>query len=375
MSDWIAYFVMLGLVTLALLYIQFLLAWIRLHFFWKDHSKPLNEELPKVSVLVAARNEERDLPDLLRSFEKLDYPSDRIQFLFVDDQSSDATTAILKDWCEKKPNRSFLTISPSQTGLYNRNGKANALAILGDQATGEFYFYTDADCEVNPNWIQEGVSCFGEKTGVLIGITQVKAQKLLERFQEIDWWLTLGFVKVATDMGIQTTGLGNNMVISREAYEKSGGFKKLPFCLTEDLEISRAIRKSGFKIAHQVSSRMLAITKPEISFRALLVQRKRWMSGVMTLPFYWKFILALQVIYFVAIIGLILLRPSLGLSLAWIKIFLQSIFLIGLTRKSGVKISWFPLLLFDFYNFNTILLTILYYFWPSKTKWKSRIYP
>lgn len=379
MITWFSVFVMiailLALAVVALLYIQFILGWIRLHFFWKDHAKPINKNLPNVSVLIAARNEEVDLPDLLKSFDQLEYPEDRVQFLFADDQSSDSTAEILKVWCEKKPNRSFLTISPSQTGLYNRNGKANALAILAEKATGAYYFFTDADCEVNPHWLIEGVSSFSENVGLVIGITQVKANSWLEKFQEIDWWLTLGFVKVATDIGIQTTGLGNNMVLGQEAYEKSGGFKKLPFCLTEDLEISRAIQKSGFKIAHQVNPRMLAITKPEISFRALLVQRKRWMSGVMTLPFYWKFILALQLIYFVAIIGLIVLKPVFGLSLALIKTLFQSIFLNGLTRKVGVKIGWFPLLLFDFYNFNTILLTILYYFWPSKTKWKSRVYP
>ncbi|SFT66828.1 Glycosyltransferase, catalytic subunit of cellulose synthase and poly-beta-1,6-N-acetylglucosamine synthase [Algoriphagus locisalis] len=374
MIAWIALFVILAQLVIGLLYIQFVVAWVLLRFFWKDHSKPIKEDFPKVSVLIAARNEEKDLPDLLRSFEKLDYPSDRIQFLFADDQSSDATAEILTDWCGRMPNRTFLTVSSSQTGFYNQNGKANALAILEEKATGEYYFFTDADCEVNPNWIREGVSCFSKNVGLLIGITQVKATSLLEKFQEVDWWLTLGFVKVATDMRIQTTGLGNNMVISKEAYEKSGGFKDLPFCLTEDLEISRAIQKSGFKIAHQVSSKMLAITKPEVSFKALLDQRKRWMSGVMTLPVYWKLILAIQVVYFVAAIGLIVLKPSLGLSLALFKSLLQGIFLIGLTSKVRVKINWLYLLVFDFYNFCTTVLTILYYFWPSKTKWKTRVY-
>ena len=364
----------IAVVVVLLLFIQFIVAWIRLFFFWKDHSGITDKDLPKVSVLIAARNEEEDLPDLLSSFEKLDYPSDRIQFLFADDQSSDATGEILKVWCAMHPNRTFLTIAPSQTGLYNQNGKANALAILGEKATGKYYFFTDADCEVNPNWVREGVYSFSEKTGLVIGITQVKAKKLLEKFQEIDWWLTLGFVKVATDLGIQTTGLGNNMVISQEAYERSGGFKNLPFCLTEDLEISRAIQRSGFKIAHQVSSGMLAITKPEVSFKALLDQRKRWMSGVMTLPYYWKFILALQVIYFVAVLGIMFIKPSFGLSLAFVKSLLQSIFLFSLAQKVGVKINWLHLMVFDFYNFCTTVLTILYYFWPSKTKWKSREY-
>ena len=378
MSAWLAFFEIvpspLAIVAIALLYVQFIIAWVRLRFFWKDHSNPIKRTLPKVSVLIAARNEEVDLPDLLRSFDRLNYPEDLVQFLFADDQSTDNTAQILKEWCGQRPNRAYQTITKAQTGLYNENGKANALAVLEEKATGEYYFFTDADCEVNPNWIQEGVSCFNENVGLLIGITQVNATSLLEKFQEIDWWLTLGFVKVATDMGIQTTGLGNNMVISREAYEKSGGFKHLPFCLTEDLEISRAIQKSGFKIAHQVSSRMLAITKPEVNFKALLNQRKRWMSGVMTLPLNWKLILALQVLYFIAVIGLIMVEPTFGLSLGSIKSFLQSIFLFGLIRKVDVKISWIHLFVFDFYNFCTTVLTILYYFWPSKTKWKFREY-
>ncbi|WP_425637369.1 glycosyltransferase [Algoriphagus yeomjeoni] len=364
----------LSIGALVLIQVQFVVLLVRMRFFWKNHAKDTDFDLPLVSILVAARNEEVDLPNLLSSFEKLDYPSDRIQFLFADDQSSDSTPEILGNWCGIQPNRTFLTIAPLQTGLYNQNGKANALAILGEKATGEYYFFTDADCEVNPNWIREGVSCFSETIGLVIGITKVKAKSLLEKFQEIDWWLTLGFVKVATDLGVQTTGLGNNMVISKEAYERSGGFKKLPFCLTEDLEISRAIQQSGFKIAHQLSPKMLAITKPEINFSALLEQRKRWMSGVMTLPFYWKFILSLQFIFFAAIIGLILHNPLLGLSLTLIKSFFQSVFLMGIAKKVGVKIGWVFLLVFDFYNFSTILLTILYYFWPSKTKWKSREY-
>lgn len=369
MIIWLCY----GIVGLIL--VQFIVGIIRINFFWKDHNRGLPLELPIVSVLVAARNEETDLPNLLNSFEQLDYPADRIRFLFVDDQSSDRTSEILEDWCSEGSNSAFFTIDPSQTELYNKNGKANALAILGELAIGDYYFFTDADCKVNPNWIKEGIAAFTGNVGLVIGITQVKANSLLEKFQEIDWWLTLGFVKVATDLNIQTTGLGNNMVISKEAYQRSCGFKNLPFCLTEDLEISRAIQREGFKIAQQVSAEMLAITKAESSFRDLLEQRKRWMNGVMTLPVYWKLILALQIGYFIGVIGILVVSPVVGVSLALIKTLLQGIFLNGISSKVGLKISWLSLLVFDFYNFNTIVLTILYYFWPSKTKWKSRIYP
>lgn len=360
---------------IGLILVQFIIAIVREGFFWRDHHRELPSEWPAVSVLVAARNEERDLPDLLKSLDRLDYPADRIQFLFADDQSVDRTPELLEGWCATAPNRAFLTIAPSQTARYNENGKANALAILGEKATGDYYFFTDADCEVNPNWIKEGVGCFGENVGMVIGITQVKAVGLWERLQGIDWWLTLGLVKVATDMDMKTTGLGNNMVISKVAYQQSGGFRQLPFCLTEDLEISRAITREGFGIAHQVSPGMLAMTKAETNLRNLLHQRKRWMKGVMTLPFYWKLILALQAAYFAAWIILTVLAPVMGISLGLAKILLQGTFLTRIAGKAGVKISWLTLFIFDFYNFYTTVLTILYYFWPAKTKWKTRIYP
>ncbi|MDR7130327.1 cellulose synthase/poly-beta-1,6-N-acetylglucosamine synthase-like glycosyltransferase [Algoriphagus sp. 4150] len=363
----------IGIVGLIL--IQFVVAILRIKFFWKNHKHDLSSDLPAVSILVAARNEEKDICNLLKSFELLDYPSERMQFLFADDQSTDRTAEILKDWCGEGVNRILISITSSESGIFNKNGKANALAILGEKATGNYYFFTDADCEVNPGWVSEGVDAFIGNVGLVIGITQVKANQLMERFQEIDWWLTLGFVKVATDLGVHTTGLGNNMVISREAYEQSGGFKNIPFCLTEDLEISRSIQREGFTIAHKVSMGMLASTKPEANFSDLLDQRKRWMSGVMTLPFYWKLILGLQAVYFVGLIGLIVLSPAIGLLLGLIKMLLQGMFLRLFSRKAGMKINGLSLLLFDFYNLHTTVLTILYYFWPSNTKWKSRIYP
>ncbi len=361
-------------IIVAFIILQFGFLLILIVYNWKYHDSP-SSDLPLVSVLVAARNEEEDLPDLLKSLECVAYPANRIEFLFADDQSSDRTTEILGHWCALAPNRSFIRIAPSQTAIYNENGKANALGILAEKARGHFYFFTDADCEVNADWIRGGIAAFSKNTGLLIGVTQVKGKSMLGKLQEIDWWLTLGFVKVATDLQIQTTGLGNNMVISKEAYMKSGGFKNIPFSLTEDLEISRAIQKEGFGIAHQVSPGMLVKTKPEKSFRTLMRQRKRWMHGMMTLPLYWKVILALQMGYYLGLMGLFVLIPKIGLILALIKIILQGLFLNGFANKAGQKISWVYLLFFDFYNAITTLLTILYYFWPSKTNWKSRIYP
>ncbi|MFN3996939.1 glycosyltransferase [Algoriphagus sp.] len=357
-----------------LLIVQYTLLLFLLKLNWKNHFKNKGQ-IPKVSVLVAARNEEMDLPLLLKSFDKLDYPADQLEFLIADDQSEDQTAQIIEDWIQKGVNRKFISIRSDQKNLFQKNGKANALAILGQEAAGEFFFFTDADCEVPQYWIREGVNCFDENSGLVLGITQVKSKNLFGKMQEIDWWNTLGIVKAVTDLKLPTTGLGNNMVISRNAYLECGGFEKIPFSLTEDLEISKAISGLGFKIKHQVSKNFLVKTKAEKDWKALLKQRKRWVAGAMTLSIPWKILLSLQILYYPLILGLIAFSVELGLAIFGIKVLFQSFFLYFFSKKVGQKLSVLPLLLFEFYQFWNLSLTILYYFWPGQIEWKARKYP
>lgn len=356
------------------LLVQYLLLLIFLKTNWRNHSKKI-ESLPKVSVLVAARNEEQDLPLLLASLDRLDYPVEKLQILLANDGSTDQTQAIIQDWVDQGANRQVLHTSPARNENLKKNGKAWALELLSAEATGDFFFMTDADCEVPATWIREGITCWEGGIGLVLGITQVKSVSLWERMQELDWWHTLGIVKVVTDLGLPTTGLGNNMVISREAYLKCGGFAALPFSMTEDLEISKAICNAGYKIRHQVSAHFLVKTKAEKGLQALLRQRKRWMAGAMTLSIPWKILLSLQVLFFPVILGLIWLDGSLGLGILGVKVLAQSLFLYFFAQKASQRLSLMDLLVFEFYQFWNLSLTILYYFWPGPQVWKARNYP
>lgn len=361
-------------IVTGLLIFQYVLLLIFQKVNWKNHFIQKNKR-PKVTVLVAARNEEKHLPALLRSLDLLDYPAELLEILIADDQSEDHTSQIVSEWVKKAKNRNLIPIGPDQKNTSQMNGKANALAILSGHASGEFYFFTDADCEVPKNWIQEGINCFDEETGLVIGITQVKSLNLFGKMQEIDWWNTLGIVKIVTDLDLPTTGLGNNMVISRKAYEKCGGFEKISFSLTEDLELSTAISKLGFKIRHQVSENFLVKTKAEKDFTSLLKQRKRWMAGAMTLSFSWKTILGLQVLFYPAVLILLAINWQLGLAILGLKTLSQSLFLGFLSGKVRQQLGFWPLLLFEFYQIWNLSLTILYYFWPGQIEWKARKYP
>ena len=365
--------VLLSLLT-GLLILQYCLLLVLIRFHWKNHSKK-SDQTPQVSVLVAARNEESELPRLLKSLGELDYPQEKLQILIADDQSIDDTRKLAESWAAKGKNRKVITIRSDQSALFQKNGKANALAILDKEASGEFFFFTDADCVVPKTWINEGLSCFSKNVGLVLGITQVKSRNFFEKMQELDWWNTLGIVKTVTDCGMATTGLGNNMAISREAYFKCGGFEGISFSMTEDLEISKSISKGGYGIRHQVSEEFMVNTKAETNWQTLLHQRKRWMGGVMTLSIPWKILLGLQFFYFPAICWLMVLDWEFGVFLLGGKIFVQGLFLSFFAGKANQKIGVFPLAIFDFYQILSLSLTILYYFWPVQTQWKSRKYP
>jgi cellulose synthase/poly-beta-1,6-N-acetylglucosamine synthase-like glycosyltransferase len=360
------------IVILVLLLLGFEL--LRISFFWKNHENP-PISWPTVSVLIAARNEVKFLPRLLASLEQLEYPNEKIEFLIIDDASEDQTGEIISAWCKGHVNRKGFNSLRDGVGFQGNNGKAASLATLCKEAIGDFLFFTDADCQVNSQWIKAGVSSFNPKIGIVIGITKVESNSILGKFQELEWWNTLGQVKIAADLGLQTTGLGNNMVIRKTTYDQSGGFEQTAKSLTEDLEISRLIHQTGYKLAHQISSQILAFTKAELDLNALLNQRKRWFSGVLTLPISLLILLNLQFLYLPALLFFTFHFPLLGILLFTLKLCLHGSIIRVLLFRTAQKVNWIFFLFFDFYTFLINALTILYYFYPDKISWKSRRYP
>ncbi len=107
---------------------------------------------PSVSVVIAARNEERNVPARLENLLRLDYPKERLQIVIVSDGSTDRTAKILEE--------QFPHIVP--VILAESNGKAFALNEAIKCVTGEILVFMDARQSVEPNAITELVSCFAD---------------------------------------------------------------------------------------------------------------------------------------------------------------------------------------------------------------------
>lgn len=120
---------------------------------------------PTVSIVIAARNEENNLPAKLENLSLLKYPSDLLQIVIASDGSTDRTPEILRN--------SNHRITP--VILEASNGKANALNAAVARATGEILVFLDARQTVDLNAIAELVSCFADPS-----IGAVSGELLLE---------------------------------------------------------------------------------------------------------------------------------------------------------------------------------------------------
>ena len=234
---------------------------------------------PKVSVVVAAKDEEQNLPGCLDSLVKLDYPKGLLEIIIVNDQSCDSTPWIIDNAANKFGNIKRLDAVGARPDSSLR-GKANALSQGIDRATGEFIFLTDADCIVQPSWIAETLKYFDDDMGIVGGVTLISnVDKVLYGIQAIDWDFLLTVGAGAATMGKPVACLGNNLVFRKKAYDEVGGYRKIKFSVTEDFALFKAIASSNWKHCYPMDRHTMVETFPLESLKEIYFQRKRWATG------------------------------------------------------------------------------------------------
>lgn len=119
-------------------------------------------DLPKVSVLLSARNEGKDIAWKIKETLAWNYPLEKFQLLVASDASEDGTDAILKG--VKDPRFSFLRLD-------QRSGKNEALNRLNKLASGDLLFFSDANSHIGPDCLRMVVRHFADhRVGCVTGI-------------------------------------------------------------------------------------------------------------------------------------------------------------------------------------------------------------
>ncbi len=343
-------------------------------FLWKSNSSNSSAQIssfPQISILIAARNEEKNIRQCIESMLVQDYPADKMEILVGNDASEDDTLKILKELKGHFPNLKVLNIT-TQLGI--AKGKSNVLAQLAQIANGEYFLITDADV-VQPNsWAKYMVAKALEGFDIVTGMTIVRGNSFFASMQRIDWMLALGMVKVMSDLGTPITSMGNNMLINKAAYEQTGGYHQLPFSITEDFQLFRKVVEAGGKTINLMQTEITGYTNAITSLGELLHQRKRWMTGAVQLPFIMVLTLLIQALFFPFIIIVAFQNLGLAALILGFKIFFQSIFIRKVGNSISIDTPWRSLWLFEFYSTCLSLSLMFFYIMPTSVVWKGRKY-
>lgn len=328
---------------------------------------------PNVSVIVCARNEEKNIDRCIESLSKLNYPLSSIEIIIVDDHSDDNTPNILTQWQSKLSNLRILNIDGKEN--CGGGGKVNALIHGIDDATGEYVFITDADCEVTPNWINNYLKWYDEKTGMVSSITILNSSRPFDAAQSTEMMQLLGMSMAAINVGIPVSIIGNNLSIRKKAYEDIGGYRNIPFSVTEDVELFRAMWRSKWDVKFKANDELLVKTNPPVSVRQWWHQKQRWVvGGAKSIgPSGWMILLLGYLGWATMIAAPFLLSPINVLLIIAIKLLGDLLIVLPVMRsmKTTYLLPYFPVYQFYLLFF---LLCVPFQYAQKTVVWKGRDY-
>ncbi|WP_460583499.1 glycosyltransferase [Hymenobacter arcticus] len=330
---------------------------------------------PRVSILVAARNEEAALPRCLASLRALDYPAELVEILVGDDASTDRTRAVAEAALAGFAGRyQVITITEN---LGQARGKANVLAHLARAAQADYLLLTDADIAVPPTWVLAMLAHAAPGVGTVTGLTVVAGFGWLARLQGLDWLMSLALIQVGTETGQPMTAMGNNMLLTRAAYQATGGYEALPFSVTEDFALFEAVNAQGFGYRQLFEPAVRAVSLPAASWDALVRQRLRWLRGVAALPWHIQAGLVFFSGYWLAALGLAA-AGQLGLALVALGLKIAGHYALAraASRRAGLpRPTWWWLPAFEIYSLVlTTHLTLARLLGRRGVEWKGRNY-
>ncbi len=338
----------------------------------------LRDGFPKVSIVIPARDEERDLPALLESLLRLDYPSDKLQILIANDESEDRTREVAEAYQERFQ-CDYRVIDAYDENNKNLQGRVRPIAQALDHATGDIFCMTDADCVVPPSWVRGVTRYFGDSVGLVGGITlpfrEAARKNLVTALETLDWAFLLGASSTLSGRGQTQTIIGNNLSISREAYEAIGTYRNVPFSINEDLALMQAVQKTGrFRAIFPADSETLMRTRPIPSFRALISQRRRWFKGGNRIRSFGLFVLIYGFLAHLTLPLWFLLFDISGFLWYAVLAIGDGAVIWRVLKLSGQRRLIIFLLFYPIYAFAYPFTIALSYAFTRRIKWKGRIY-
>lgn len=232
--------------------------------------------ITKFTIIIPFRNEAEHLPLLLKSITELNYPKDRFEIIFVDDESSDPSVDLVEKFLKLSGIGFKLIKNNRQTNAPKKDAITTALSL----AKSEWVITTDADCILPKYWL-DSYDCFIQNHDAIYiagPLTYSRIHSLLERFQILDI-LSLQGAAIG-GFGLKKPFLcnGANLAYKVSFFESVNGFEGNTNISSGDdvFLLEKALIKHPEKVLYLKNLHATVKTLPENKLKHLISQRLRW---------------------------------------------------------------------------------------------------
>lgn len=230
-----------------------------------------------ISVIIAARNEGRNITTLLSSLTMQDYPSDLFEIVIADDRSTDDTALLVETLQQQFPNIRLIRIEANNSDMPN---KKNALRAAIAQSKHDILAFTDADCRLPSGWLREISANFTDEVGVVAGYSPYLADSA-NSFLRYEEYKNSLISASAIELGYGFMCTGRNLAYRRNVYNEVNGFEKIKHSISgdDDLFLQLVRHSTSWKIRYMISPDSYVFTLPPDTFSAFVHQRIRHISA------------------------------------------------------------------------------------------------
>lgn len=231
----------------------------------------------KVTILIAARNEEARINYTIDDILAQDYPKVLTEIIFVDDHSTDRTAEIIRSYAdfgvkllqlnEDKPLNSY---------------KKKAIAKAISMSNGELMVATDADCRMGKKWLSSIVSYFEASGSVMISspVAYFEERSLFEYMQTLEFAYLIGIGASFIGNKRASTCNGANLAYRKDVFYEVGGFQGIDDLASGDDELllQKVAERYPGRIGFLKLREAIVYTHAKHTLNEFLQQRRRWAS-------------------------------------------------------------------------------------------------
>lgn len=221
--------------------------WGRLNIPSLRDVPPARAGAPRVSVIVAARNEERHVEAAARAFLALDYPD--FELLVVDDRSTDATSAILARVAAEDARLRVVRVDALPDGWL---GKNHALHHGASVASGALLLFCDADVVLRPDALARAVRLLELRTADHLAmapdfVLPTWPLSIVVHYFMMWFLLWLKPWKAQDPESTAFIGIGAFNLVRASAFRAIGGFARIPLRPDDDIMLGKTLKGAGFR--------------------------------------------------------------------------------------------------------------------------------